>query len=137
MKKFILITAIQLLALSLISCQKDKPQTENVCPYKYLGSEMEPELKNISSFDDHERLVGMGGVVPDAKTAANIAYIYTKNIYGDEINEELPFDVTLVNDSLWRIEGHPKFTSYEEKRGKMAMMIVKSSGRVLFLHHSE
>lgn len=125
-------------AVLLGGCQKEKSYKDNVsCPYNYVGLETDLEIDRLIQNGRYNRPIREDGVVPDAETAANIAYVYARKIYGDEIYKEIPFDVVSVNDSLWRIKGHPKFTSYEVKQGSMMMLITKSTGKVLFLFHSE
>lgn len=46
-----------------------------------------------------------GGVVPDVKTAEKIAEAIWLPIYGESILEQKPYDVRLVDDSIWLVEG--------------------------------
>lgn len=49
-----------------------------------------------------------GGNVPDAKTASRVAYAILCAVYGENVmTKELPLQVYLENEKIWRIEGTP------------------------------
>ncbi|NTW31131.1 MAG: hypothetical protein HGB12_00595 [Bacteroidetes bacterium] len=76
------------------------------------------------------------GIVPDEKTAADIAYIYLKNIYGEQsIRNELPLIVFSVN-SYWFIEG--TFKDEGMSNGGVAEILInKTDGKVIHVSHGK
>lgn len=117
------------------SCKKtyNSRNTNAECPFVFVGCIKNNSFQE-SSITKHEI---ENGIVPDSQTAVNIAYIYAKKIFPDEIDQELPLKVTLINDSIWMVEGSGKYQSVEAKQGKMSMLIKKSNGKVLYIYHSE
>jgi hypothetical protein len=74
------------------------------------------------------------GLVPDAKTASKLAFIYLSNIYGEkEIRNELPLIVYSVGD-YWYIEGTFKGTG---KGGVAELGIKKSNGQIIGITHGK
>jgi len=55
-------------------------------------------------------------------------------VYGEQqLNSELPLQITLINDKYWTIEG----TLHTAKGGVVFMTINKNNGCVLNLMHGE
>ena len=80
--------------------------------------------------DRHEN-----GIIPNAKTAVDFAKIILNYHYGEEeINEEKPFDVELINNRVWYISG----SLPEGYLGGVAeIFIQKSDGKVLRMYHGK
>ena len=80
--------------------------------------------------DSHEN-----GIIPNAKTAVVFAKIILNYHYGEEeINEENPFDVELLNDTVWYISG----SLPEGAVGGVAEIFIrKSDGKVLRMIHGK
>ena len=80
-------------------------------------------------------------IVKDPKTAADIAYIYFKNAFGEKtINDELPLNVYLI-DNHWFIEGsfNTEISGYFWARfgGVSEILISKTDGRLIHLTHGK
>jgi hypothetical protein len=102
--------------------------------------------KEITSFDEEKMRLNhffkeKGGIVKDARTAADIAYVYLKNIYGEkQINDELPLNVYSI-DNYWFIEG--SFNTgileyFSPKFGGVAEIIIrKTDGQVIHVSHGK
>ena len=75
------------------------------------------------------------GIVPNAKSAVDIAKAILYSSYGEEkINEEKPFNVELQNGKAWHVFGSlPK--GYIG--GVFEIWIQKSDGKILCLYHTK
>ena len=74
------------------------------------------------------------GIIPDAETACKVAIPIIKAVYGEQqLNSELPLQITLINDKYWTIEG----ALHTAKGGVVFMTINKNNGCVLNLMHGE
>ena len=75
------------------------------------------------------------GIIPNAKAAVDLAKIILNYHYGEEdINEEKPLDVELVNNRVWYISG----SLPEDAVGGVAeILIQKSDGKVLGMIHGK
>jgi hypothetical protein len=74
------------------------------------------------------------GVVPDEKTAANIAEAVLIPIYGEkQIQGEKPFKVSIKNN-IWLIEG---VLDPPAPGGTFVLRLSKLDGKVLFISHSQ
>jgi len=75
------------------------------------------------------------GIIPNAKTAVDFAKIILNYHYGEEeINEEKPFDVELVNNRVWYIYGSLPAGAVG---GVVEISIQKSDGKVLAIFHGK
>ncbi len=94
----------------------------------------------LDTVKDGECYFPESGFVPDAESAIKIAEAVWVPIYGEEtIFDELPFNATLFEDSLWIVYG--SFNYGEEGdfvAGGVAHAIIrKSDGRVTCVIHGE
>jgi hypothetical protein len=76
------------------------------------------------------------GYVPDAKTAAKIAEAVSLAIYGDKIYEQQPFNISLVKDSVWVINGTFNGSSLSVG-GVVNIKIQKKDGKILYVMHGK
>lgn len=72
------------------------------------------------------------GCITDPQTAVSIAEAVWLPIYGDMIYDELPFNVVLLKDSVWLIEGTLDKGSVG---GTVSMKILKKNGEILDVTH--
>ncbi len=86
-------------------------------------------IKNSHSF------VPMKGFVPDKNTAVAIAYAVAVPIYGKkQMDEEEPFRAEL-KDGVWTVLGTMHCVSC--MGGTLIMQIDKSSGKIIFVGHTQ
>ena len=71
-------------------------------------------------------------VIPNAAVASQVAVAISKAIYGDDILQQMPMKVCLV-DGIWKIEG----TVHSQKGGSVYMEIDKKDGKVRYICHSK
>ena len=97
--------------------------------------------KEISSFEYEKSHLSQyfktnGGIVKDAKTAAEIAYIYLKDFYGEkEAKGGLPLIVNSISD-YWFIEwGESNLIPHNG--GDASILIRKSDGEVVDFRHGK
>ena len=115
-----------------VSAQKD---------YVFLGNETTNDTidigKSIDGYEDSLVVDPFGiynnpkGLVPDAKTAVIIATAILNPIWGEqELNNQKPFDVVLLNGKIWSVNGKSP-----DKKGfhgsTIYILIRKSDGKVL------
>ena len=71
--------------------------------------------------------------IKDSKTAVRIAEAMWLSIYGDDIYEELPFNTTLIQDSIWVVTGSlPPDTA-----GGTLFLMMQTDGKILYLTHEK
>lgn len=82
-----------------------------------------------------------GGIIKDAKTAADIAFVYLKNLYGEkQIKNEFPLIVYSI-DNYWFIEG--SFNTgflrhfFPKSGGVAEILIRKTDGQVIHVTHGK
>ena len=88
-----------------------------------------------SEIDPFNVYRNQNGLIPNAKAAVDFAKIILNYHYGEEvINEEKPFDVELLNDTVWYISG----SLPEGAVGGVAEIFIrKSDGKVLRMIHGK
>lgn len=74
------------------------------------------------------------GYVPNAATAIKIAEAVLPNIYGEQVNDKKPFRATLVDGSIWVINGT---LSSNLDGGVPHIEIQKSDGRIIKIIHGK
>lgn len=74
------------------------------------------------------------GYVPNAATAIKIAEAVLPNIYGEQVNEKKPFKATLVDESIWVINGT---LPSDMDGGVPHIEIQKSDGRIIKIIHGK
>lgn len=108
---YIMLTFFLILSISSCVTTKDNKQNFN-------------ENKNMKAID----------YVPNEETAIKIAEAIWLPIYGEKIYAQKPYDVSLVNDSIWIIKG----TLPQNRRGGVAYIeIQKSDGKILKVIHGK
>lgn len=131
----ILILIIGLFISLVLGACTNKPKIE-VIEDESLG------LQNPDICFDYKE----NGFVPNKETAAKIAVAVWSPIYGEEaINNETPYRVKLIEDSIWIVEG--SFIGEKDLRhllfkdailgGTAYVEIRKSDGKVLRMIHGE
>ncbi len=82
-----------------------------------------------------ERVLHNKNIIPDAETAAKVGIAILSSIYGKEdIEKEKPFEVELVNDSVWYVRGSLPF-GYVGGCGRIT--IQRMDGKVLYFDHGK
>ena len=77
-------------------------------------------------------------IVNSPESAAMLAYVYAKKIYGEHIAKgEQPYKISLVNDSIWCVSGSSKYYKNKKWRGNFIMVIDKNSGSLLAYMHEK
>lgn len=74
------------------------------------------------------------GIVPNKETAVKIAEAIWLPRYGKAIYEYEPFDVEIVNDSIWIVQGTLK---PDELGGVPYIEIRKSDCKIIDVYHTE
>ena len=75
------------------------------------------------------------GVIPDAATAAKIAYLYVATVYGESHSvHEQPYQIRLINKQIWTIEG---YLSPYALGGTFYICIEKNTGKILAMYHDK
>ena len=72
------------------------------------------------------------GYVPNEETAIRIAEAVWLPIYGEQIRDEKPFHATLLNDSIWVVEGTIKNVSLG---GTVYAEILKRNAKIVRITH--
>jgi hypothetical protein len=85
----------------------------------------EKQIKNKAAFE---------GFVPNKAVARQIAEAILLPIYGDEILNQKPFEVSLLKDSIWVVTGIQKEVSIG---GVVYMEIQKSDCKILKVTHGK
>ena len=118
-----------LLMLLYSSCLNNKFENK----IKKKANEVKVINSNFQSIDSIGYYPKEGFIKSDS-IAVEYAYIILKSIYGAEIENQLPFDISLFNDSLWIIEG----TLINGLDGGTAKIILsKKDGSILHVSHSK
>lgn len=76
-------------------------------------------------------------VVRESSDAASVAFVYVSNLYGKKLAKiEQPYDISILNDSLWLVSGSSKPVSkYKQWKGSFTIIINrKTGGLVSFMH---
>ncbi len=71
--------------------------------------------------------------ITDSKTAVRIAEAMWFSVYGDKIYEELPFNTTLIQDSIWVVTG----TLPPDTAGGTLFLMMQTDGRILYITHEK
>jgi hypothetical protein len=75
------------------------------------------------------------GVIPDAATAAKIAYLYVAAVYGEDHSvHEQPYQIRLINKQIWTIEG---YLSPYALGGTFYICIEKYTGKIWAMNHGK
>lgn len=75
------------------------------------------------------------GVIPDAATAAKIAYLYVAAVYGESHSVyEQPYQIRLINKQIWTIEG---YLSPYSLGGTFYICIEKYTGKIWAMSHGK
>lgn len=127
-------------------CQemRETQRKAKYCPaFTYLGESYE-EGKSFYEEDSADPtafyVCGLNvceeGAIPDAKTAVLVAVPILNSMYGERtIHFQQPYDVTLVNDKYWCIEGTRGFT--HAHGGTFFLILRKSDGKAMYVSHDK
>ena len=75
------------------------------------------------------------GVIPDAETAAKVAYLYVAAVYGESHSvHEQPYQIRLINKQIWTIEG---YLSPNALGGTFYICIEKYTGKIWAMSHGK
>ena len=97
---------------------------------------VDDSVNYVSEIDPFNVYSNQDGIIPDAKSAVDIAKIILNYYYYEDgtFNNEKPFNVELVNNRVWYIYGSlPK----DCVGGVVQMSIQKSDGKVLSIFHGK
>ncbi len=103
-----------------INCQENEPITQKLSPSENKPSEL---------------FLPVEGCVPDEETACNIAEAVWLPIYGEAIYRQKPFQVELINDSIWVVCGI--LPSEYNKGGVAYLELRKDNGKILGIGHGK
>lgn len=92
-----------------------------------------PETPDLEDYRDGYVYMPKDGFVPDSTTAVAIAEAVWRPMYGDVIDDSMPFKAKLQGDSLWIVDG----TLPEEYvlGGTPYPEIMKADGRIVCVTH--
>lgn len=80
-------------------------------------------------------IIKKNGIVENANMAYTIANTILSNIYGgNQIKNEYPLKITLINNRFWVIEGS---LSKGETGGTAIIVIKKDDGQVQYINHGK
>jgi len=122
------------ICITLVSCTNNNNST-NDSQQKIEQREEKASIKSLKIKKD-KQYDWSEGLVPDKKTASKIAEIILLNIYGDDIREEMPFIVTLVDNEVWFVKGTGDL-NYKGFGCVVYMSICKKDGRILRVGHGK
>ena len=100
----------------------------------YKGDEIDSSIY-VDGVDPHGVYNKPNGVIPNDSLAVEMAKIVLFPIYGkDNIERQRPYQVTLINNELWSINGSlPK----NALGGTFGIVINKSDGQVKLIFHEK
>ena len=120
-----------------ICCNKQESEHED---FYYRGEKYFSELDsaNIDEYYYGRRCNPARDYVPNAKIAVEIARPVLNHIYGeDDINKQKPFNVYLINNKVWHIEGSLNPPSKYYKGGVFIIRIKMKDGKILSIGHEK
>lgn len=92
----------------------------------YTGKDVSHYMYSPTRFNE--------GVIPDASTAAKIAFQYVSAVYKDCAVNEQPYQIKLVNKQIWIVEGsHP----INVLGGTFYICIEKYTGKIWAMYHDK
>ncbi|WP_036879379.1 NTF2 fold immunity protein [Xylanibacter oryzae] len=95
---------------------------------------VDDSVNYVSGIDPFNVYSNQDGIIPDAKSAVDIAKIILNYYYDGTFNNEKPFNVELVNNRVWYIYGSLPKGYYG---GVAQISIQKSDGKVLGIFHDK
>jgi hypothetical protein len=119
-----------------VSFKTDEFKTERKNEIMAMIKSEKGDTSAINLIKDTKNQIFMkDGIVKDAKTAADIAFIYLNKIYGEKkINNELPLIVYPIN-GFWFVEG--TFNMGNANGGVAEIIITKKDGKVIHITHGK
>lgn len=77
-------------------------------------------------------------IVNTPESAAMLTYVYVLDLYGEDIAKgEQPYQISLVNDSIWCINGSSKHYKKKKWKGNFIIAIDKKTGSLLAHMHEK
>ena len=77
-------------------------------------------------------------LVKSPESAAMLAYIYVQNLYGEDVAKgEQPYQIQLVNDSIWCISGNSQKYRKKKWKGNFVIAIDKKTGKLIAYMHEK
>ena len=84
----------------------------------------------------HERVLHNSNIIPDAETASKVGIAILSSLYGKEVIEiERPFEIELVDDSLWYVRGSHSLVY--PVGGHSEIILQRKDGKVLFFDYAK
>ena len=133
-------------AIGYSCCHFTRQGTDISNKYIYIGNCVDSLISENyrSNFNDIEYGDGVdpygvynkkNGIVENANMAYTIANTILSNIYGsNQIKNEYPLKITLLNNRFWVIEGS---LSKGETGGTAIIVIKKDDGQVQYINHGK
>ena len=134
MKQYFLTICLLLFALAIYA---GEPVIKNkvVCSYSYTSHE------NLSAREFWLTKTCFGNsenIIKTPKSAAILAYIYAQNLYGEDVaKKEQPYQIQLVNDSIWCVNGTSRKYNGKKWKGSFVIAIDKKTGKLLAHMHEK
>ncbi len=72
--------------------------------------------------------------VPNKYVASQVAEVILVSIYGDDILNQMPFNVTIESDSIWVVKG---VRTPPELRGEATIKINKRTCEIIDVYHGK
>lgn len=90
--------------------------------------------KNVSEYR-FSPMKQVNGIIPDAETAAQIAFDYVSKVYGNNYAvKEQPYHVQLLNNQIWSVNGNlPR----NMDGGVFHITMEKYTGKVWSIYHDK
>ena len=124
-KLLLIFIAIALFASCTNSNNKPTTIARKSSPVAFRDSNFVLENKGYTPKD---------GFIKSDTIASEYAYMILKSIYGNDIDNQLPFDISLFQDSIWVING----TLPAELDGGTAQIVIrKNDGAILQVSHGK
>ena len=93
----------------------------------YTGKDVSQNFLSPTKFEE--------GVIPDAATAAKIAYQYVAVVYGERCSiDEQPYQIKLINKQIWTVKG---YLSPYALGGTFYICIEKYAGKIWAMSHGK
>ena len=121
----------------LLSLYAGKPVSKKKVQYtcKYIRKE---DFKETNYFFTDYCHRTSDNIVNSPESAAMLAYIYVQNLFGKDVAKgEQPYEVSLVNDSIWHVCGNSRYYKKKKWKGSFIIAIDKRTGSLLANMHEK
>jgi|GEM_PF-1230359 len=132
---FLKIGVISILTFIMCSCRNNQNSQVEVKEEKMMPEDLIPTTDVFSKYEIPEEIITNLDIVPDEKTAEEVAKVILTLIYGKDIKKSKPFEVNFDSEyNAWVVSGTLKANM---AGGVPTIIIQKSDGKVLAVSHTK